>query len=49
MCKPYILKRAARAASYAEAGIKSPEHNPNKAEPKGSIHHSAIFRSERKK
>lgn len=49
MCKPYILKRAARAASYAERGIKSPEHNPHKAEPTGSIPFSAMARLERKK
>ena len=49
MCKLHIAKRVARAVSYAEAGIKSPEHNPNKAEPKGSIPFSAMARLERKK
>ena len=49
MCKPHIAKRVARAVSYAEAGIKSPEHNPVKAVPTGSIPLSSMARLERKK
>lgn len=49
MCKPHIAARAARAVSYANAGIKSPEHNTQKAEPTGSIPFSAMARLERKK
>ena len=49
MCKPHIAKRVARAISYAEAGIKSPEHNPVKATPAGSILFSSMARLERKK